>query len=228
MNGEDIKITDLHRILVGDVPASFYLELVFRAAFIYLLLMVCMRLLGRRMASQLSMTEMTALVSLAAAVGIPMLSPDRGLLPAVVIGIVIVAIGRLSARLGMRSGRTESLIQGALTPLVVDSVLQLPAMRDARVTRERAFAHLRKGGLTHLGKVRRLYLEASGAFTLVPAANPQPGLSIIPDWDQDFVRDQRVVADRPVCGFCGQARASGEVAGRCRNCGHMEWVPAIE
>src|SRR4051794_17099270 len=77
MKPEKIHPDDWLRILVGEVPATYFIELIIRAAVVYLILMVSMRLMGKRMSSQLSRNELAALVSLAAAVGIPMMSPDR-------------------------------------------------------------------------------------------------------------------------------------------------------
>ncbi|WP_229215283.1 hypothetical protein [Dyadobacter bucti] len=54
MKKEDIHFGDWLRMFAGDVPPGFYWEVVLRIAIIYLLLMVSMRLIGKRMASQLS------------------------------------------------------------------------------------------------------------------------------------------------------------------------------
>src|SRR4051812_44387664 len=98
MESQAIQITDWVRILTGHYPTSFLLELVLRAVFVYALLVVAMRFLGQRMAAQLNPVEQGAVVTLAAAVGVPLMSPDRGLLAAVVIAAVMIGIIRLSAR----------------------------------------------------------------------------------------------------------------------------------
>jgi uncharacterized membrane protein YcaP (DUF421 family) len=104
MKKEDIHISDWLRILVGDVPASFYLELLLRAAIIYLLLMLAMRFMGKRMSGLLSRNELVAMVSLAAAIGTPLTSPDRGIVPAVIIAIVVVytSAGSLARHFGTK------------------------------------------------------------------------------------------------------------------------------
>src|SRR5687767_14213450 len=97
MKEEQIQLNDWKRMFLGEVPPEFLIEVIIRMAFLYLLLIFAMRLLGHRMASQLSRNELAALVSLAAAIGVPILAPDRGLLPALVIALVVVAISRLLA-----------------------------------------------------------------------------------------------------------------------------------
>src|SRR3954471_17896068 len=98
MTKDDIKITDLRRILIGDLPASFYIEAFFRLAIIYVILVFSMRLMGKRMASQLSRNELVALVTLAAAIGVPILSPDRGVIPGIIIAIILVFMERWVSR----------------------------------------------------------------------------------------------------------------------------------
>ncbi|HEY9154738.1 MAG TPA: YetF domain-containing protein [Opitutaceae bacterium] len=223
-----IDLTDWSRILVGDVPLSFFIEAIIRSVFIYILLITSMRLLGSRMASQMNATEMTAIVSLAAAIGIPLLSPDRGILPAAVIALVIVSIGRLSAYLSTRNVNTETLIDGHLNILVENGVLRFKDMKLSRITRERVFAQLRTLGFRHLGAVYRLYMESSGNFSVIAGTGESAGLSIIPDWDKTFVREQPTASFR-VCHNCGARRTeAADAQGRCKNCGDTHWIDAVK
>jgi uncharacterized membrane protein YcaP (DUF421 family) len=67
MKPEEINLDDWSRILIGEVPAEFFIEVLIRMTFFYLFLLVSMRLIGKRMNSQLTRNELAALVSLAAA-----------------------------------------------------------------------------------------------------------------------------------------------------------------
>lgn len=228
MNAQDVRLDDWRRILSGQEPAAFYLELLLRAAVVYLILLVAMRLLGKRMSSQLSRTELAAVVSLAAAVGVPLLASDRGLVPGAAVALVVVITGRAVARLACRSARIEKATQGFLTILVDDGTLQLQAMKNSRITRERLFAQLRSERIHHLGLVERLYLEANGTFTMLREPSPRPGLSVIPEWDEEFRHELRGREDHPVCWRCGEHRQSREASARCPNCGRACWVEAVE
>jgi uncharacterized membrane protein YcaP (DUF421 family) len=99
MKTEEFKLTDVHRILIGDVPPAFFIEVIIRTVVIYFLLILSIRLIGKRMALQLNVTELTAMVALAAAIGVPIQAPDRGILPAAVIAVVVVLSERLITRL---------------------------------------------------------------------------------------------------------------------------------
>src|SRR4051794_24953877 len=118
MKPEDIHITDYMRILLGEVPWSFLIECLIRIFFIYLLLMVAMRLMGNRMSNLLNNSEMAALVSLAAAIGVPVLSPDRGLLPALIIAIIVVTIQQIIAKNAFKNREFEEKVLGDISILV--------------------------------------------------------------------------------------------------------------
>nr|WP_295926809.1 YetF domain-containing protein [uncultured Dyadobacter sp.] len=227
MKKEDIHLGDWQRVFIGDVPAGFYWEVVLRIAIIYLVLMVSMRLMGKRMASQLSRNEMIAMVSLAAAIGVPLQSPDRGILAALVIAAVVIAVQQLAAWLAIRNQRLESVMQGDLTVLIADGQLKLDNMRKTGITTERAFAQLRGNGIRHLGQVKRLYFEASGAFTFIPAEDVQPGLSVLPGNDSEFRASVCRPTDRLACQQCGALVRTQQRDARCASCGSDETAAAV-
>ncbi|MGV3599749.1 MAG: DUF421 domain-containing protein [Dyadobacter fermentans] len=225
MKKEDIHFGDWQRMFIGDVPGGFYWEVVLRIAVIYLVLMVSMRLMGKRMASQLSRNEMLAMVSLAAAIGVPLQAPDRGILAAVVIGVVVVAVQQTLAYFAARNQRFESVTQGDMAILVSDGTLDLQKMKVSGITREKAYSQLRNHGIRHLGEVKRLYFEADGSFTLIRHAEVRPGLSIIPGIDAEFVKQVCRPTEVIVCNRCGRELAEGVTS--CDNCGGDEQVNAF-
>lgn len=229
MKPEELKLSDIQRILIGEVPASFFIELIFRAAFIYFLLMISMRLMGKRMSSQISRNEMAAVVSLAAAVGIPLMNADRGLLPGVIIAIVIIGFQVLIAKKAAKNEKFEAITQDDLNILVTDGVMNLEAMKKTRITRERLFAQLRSFQKTHLGSVKRLYIEANGLFSLVDEREQKPGLSVLPEDDNDFIDKMNSKTGRCVCYNCGYTEdivfKNTRIA--CENCGERHWVNAV-
>ena len=228
MKKEDIHLYDWQRILLGEVPGIFYVEILFRAAAIYLLLVLSMRLMGRRMAFKLSRNEMAAMISMAAAIGVPILDATRGLLPAYIIAVVVVSTQRLVSYWAAKNQRFEAFSQGDNSTLVENAVIQLDAMKGARITRELLFAQLRSSGLIHLGHVKRLYMEANGAFTLIEEPKPTPGLSVLPEWDTDFVNQQEKAPGQYVCYHCGTLPPQNSKTQTCPKCGHKEWVPALK
>jgi uncharacterized membrane protein YcaP (DUF421 family) len=56
--------TELHRLLLGDYPWWFLLEVLLRSWLIYIVLFITMRLMGKRMAAQLSISELAVMITL--------------------------------------------------------------------------------------------------------------------------------------------------------------------
>ena len=227
MKEYEIKLSDIQRILFGEVPAHFFLEVIFRTAIIYLILMFSMRIMGKRMSSQLSRNEMAAVSSLAAAVGIPLMNPDRGLLPAAIIAVVIITYQVLVAKKASTNKKFEALTQDRYTILVKDGVLDLKSMLLTRISRDRIFAQLRSQALSHLGQVERLYFEADGTFSFVKAKEPKPGLSILPKWDHQFEQCIHQKSSNLVCNNCGNQEQYADEKYRCQNCANILWITAV-
>ncbi|QPH40180.1 DUF421 domain-containing protein [Pedobacter endophyticus] len=229
MREYEIKLGDLHRILFGDVPYHFYMEVILRISVVYLLLMVSMRLMGKRMSSQLSRNEMAAVASLAAAIGVPLMSPERGLLPAIVIAAVIITYQMVIARRAAVDRKFESITQDKFDIIVKDGVLNVKTMVATRISRARVFAQLRSQGISHLGLVSRLYFEAGGFFSFVNNPDPQPGLSVLPEWDTQFSDEVHAITDVMVCNYCGNRKAehTNDENVRCENCNKDEWTGAV-
>ncbi|HEX8314705.1 MAG TPA: YetF domain-containing protein [Flavisolibacter sp.] len=226
MKPEEIKLSDWGRILFGEVPPAFFLEVVIRTVIIFLLLIISMRLFGRRMAAQINRVEMVALFSLAAAIGVPLQTPDKGILPAIVIAIVVILIGRLIAVLAFGNERLEARIEDRLTILANDGVIDLKKMHGTKLTIERLYAQLRTNGIRHMGEVKRLYLEANGSFSVVKEQNPGCGLCILPVSDREFIQEQSRCEEQ-VCSTCGKKKVDNRMADVCTNCTDSHWEKAI-
>ena len=229
MKPEDIHLSDWQRIFIGNVPGGFYIEVIFRTVLIYLILMVSMRLMGKRMASQLSRNEMIAMVSLAAAIGVPLQSPDRGILAAVVIAAVVVTIQQTLARKVSNNQKLETLTQGDVAVLIEDGQLNLGKMKESGITRERAFSQIRSNNIKHLGEVKRLYFEAGGSFSLIKNTEVIPGLGVIPDYDMKFMQQIYKYSDKLACKSCGKLAPTDLVndKSKCTNCEGGIWVKAV-
>ncbi|WP_207492937.1 DUF421 domain-containing protein [Aridibaculum aurantiacum] len=227
MKPEEISLYDWARIFAGNVPATFYIELVIRAALVYLLLMVSMRLLGKRMTSQISRLELAGLVSLAAAIGVPMLAPDRGILPAFIIAMVVVGVNKLILYCSLKSERFEEITQGNVGVLIQDAVLCYDMMSKTQITRERIFAQLRSHHVYHLGSVKRMYIEATGSFSVVLDDEVRPGLLILPENDPEFIDEVVDRTNKVVCKHCGTKKDENTKHSKCNNCGSKEWTEAV-
>ncbi|MFL5788658.1 MAG: DUF421 domain-containing protein [Flavisolibacter sp.] len=226
MKKDEIHFGDWSRILIGDVPASFFIEALIRVVILYLLLIVSMRLMGKRISSGLTRNEMVAIVSLAAAIGVPLQSPDRGIFPAFIIALVVIIIERLTAKWSSKSEKFEQYSQGHISELVKQGTMQIENMKKARISRERVISQLRSKSIRNLGMVKRFFLEAGGSFTVIKEEEPLAGLCLIPEWDENYLKNKVKFAEESVCFNCGKLKENKNEE-NCVNCGQSHWVKAI-
>ena len=228
MKPEDIHLSDWARILVGEVPGSFYIEAIIRVVFVYLLLVTSMHLMGNRMGSLLTRNEMIAMISLAAANGVALMAPDRGLLPVIVVAAVIISYQKLIAWRSFGHPKFESVVLDDLRILVEDGRLKLDMLAASVLSREQLLAQLRQESISNLGMVQRAYQEASGSFSILTFAEPRPGLSIMPLADKAYRDEQDKAPGQFACGSCGDLVPSHQVpATKCPRCGEQQWQPAV-
>lgn len=228
MKKDEIHLDDWQRILLGNAPLEFLLEVALRTLVIYLVLLATMRLLGKRMNGQLSVAELSVMIMLGGIVSVPMQVPDRGLLHGTLVLACLLGLFRLINWLAFKYRRVERLTRGEVKIVLTDGVLNLPAMAATNVSREQLFANLRAEKIQHLGQLRRVYLEGNGEFSLYPQKPPRPGLSILPDKDTAIHHVAPAKEARQACQRCGHTEPAAPTPARCPRCQHPQWTAAVD
>lgn len=224
MKKEEIQLWDFERILIGEAPIDFMVEVFLRTIIIFFILLIAMRLFGKRLNANNSILEMTVLILLGAIVAVPMQLPERGILPGIVILGSLVIFYRMLSTINSKNEKSEELTMGAASLLVKNGVVDMEALKNAAVSQEQLFSQLRGKEIIHLGQVKRVYLEACGMFNVFKADRVIPGLSIIPRGDENMMRNINLSNEYFVCTNCGNLEKSGEIPGRsCHRCGAYLW-----
>src|SRR5438128_615659 len=91
---EKIFLTDWKRIFFGDTPPIFTLEIFGRTLIIYLILLIAMRVFGKRLTGQLTIIEMSIMITMGAILAPAMQLSDRGLLAGTVALLCALAFER--------------------------------------------------------------------------------------------------------------------------------------
>jgi uncharacterized membrane protein YcaP (DUF421 family) len=232
MKKQDIHFGDIHRILFGTSPPVFLLEVFFRTLILYIFLLFILRWLGKRMSGQLSIMELAVMLTLGAIVCVPMQIPDRGILQGFLLLLCAVFFQKGFSLAGVLNSKIEDITEGKVALLVKNGVMQIPQMEKERISRQQIFAQLRRIKIFNLGVVDRMYLEASGIFSIFQTPEPKPGLSIMPpdDFDIQGTQIQNVEKIKDflwiACINCGFVKKPDEIP-ECKDCGHKEWTKAV-
>lgn len=228
MKKDQIHFEDWQRIILGNNPPEFLLEVLLRSVLILLAFLITVRLLGKRMNGQLTITEMAVMVSLGAIVSPVMQLPDRGIFLGVVILICALIFQRGITWLDFKSKRVEEITQGTESLLIADGVLQLDAMEAARISKQQVFAQLRSKKIYNVKQVARMYMEACGDFSIYTEEEEKPGLSTFPDTDPE-VHSIQPAAEPAVaaCMNCGNTVGLADEQKPCPVCHEVEWTQAV-
>ncbi|UOQ52584.1 DUF421 domain-containing protein [Hymenobacter cellulosivorans] len=228
MKKEEIHLGDWQRIVLGNAPGEYMLEVVLRTLIIYVVLLVFIRLLGKRMGAQLTITEMAVMLTLGAIIAVPAQIPDRGLLPAFVLLGTVLLLQRGVNWLALKNRKVEVVVQSDVSLLLKNGVLNTAEMKKMDISHEQVFAHLRSKDVLHLGQLCRVYLESGGHFSVFRYPEPQPGLSVLPDWDERLRDEQQQESGLSACLYCGNVQHQVSAKTQCTNCGHQQWTYAVQ
>ena len=79
-----------YELLVGKEGIFFLLEIAFRSFIMFILVLILLRLTGKRSIKQLSIFEIVMIIALGSAAGDPMIYKEIGILQATVVFIVVL------------------------------------------------------------------------------------------------------------------------------------------
>ncbi|MDP3526506.1 MAG: hypothetical protein Q8S27_18185, partial [Hoeflea sp.] len=144
---------DWARMLLGDEPPTFLLEILFRTVLIYIYTFGLIRWIGGRSISQLSMVEFLLVIALGSAVGDSLFYPDVPLLHAMLVITVIVLINKGLDYLILGSDKAQTAINGIPNWIVRSGRLNPDQTSNRGIGKSEVLALLRIKGISNLGEV---------------------------------------------------------------------------
>ncbi len=220
---------DWNQILVGEENWRFMLEISFRTFTMFLIILIGLRLLGKRGVRQLSVFELVVIISLGSAAGDPMFYKEVGLLVPVIVFTVIVGSYRLTTFLMAKSEKFDDLVEGTSTYLIEDGEFNIADFGKEGLAKDEFFSELRQQGVSHLGQIDAAILETSGTLSIYfyPDEEVKPGLPILP---RLFCETLNKITEPGIyaCRFCGNTeKLKPTNQHKCKKCKYTEWVKAI-
>ena len=218
---------DLGRLFLGDAPALYYLEIVFRSTLGYLYCFLLIRLLSGRALAQISMTDLVLVIALGSAVGDMAFYADVPILHALVVITVIVLLTKGLDRSMHRWDVAKRLLENVPVVLVEDGVINKHSAARRDMNTLEVMERLRLKGVRNLGEIEWAFLEPDGSVSLFRHDRPKPGLSIVPPHDVDPPINSLQPAgtgEFRCCRTCGDLAQAGDPASKCGNCGSNLWV----
>ena len=146
------------------------METVLRVAVIYAVVLVSLRVMGKREFGQMTPVELVCLMLIPDLITQAALGEDYSLTTAMVAVLTLFSLVFLTSILTYLSSRAEAIISGQPAVLVAHGQLLEPALNRERVTTGEIFAEMHRAGLERLSQVRWAVLEDDGRIAIIPEA----------------------------------------------------------
>jgi uncharacterized membrane protein YcaP (DUF421 family) len=143
------------------------MDLVLRATFVFFLILVVTRAIGRRELSSMEPFDLILLVVIGDLVQQGVTQSDYSLTGATTVIATLAVLTVLTAWISYRVARLRPLLEGVPIVLVANGEAVPRNLRRQRITREELAAEARLAQITSLDEVRWAVLETSGKISFL-------------------------------------------------------------
>ena len=146
----------------------------FRTVILYLLLMVGLRLLGKRQIGELEPSELVLTLIISDLAAVPMQDFGIPLVNGVFPIVVLLCLSMILSFINLKSVRFRAVLCGKPAVIIREGQLVQQAMNQARLTIDELYEQLRSQGITDLKSVKYAILETNGRISALPYTRESP------------------------------------------------------
>lgn len=146
-------------------------SIVLRTLFFYSVVLVMMRIMGKREMGNLSPFDLVVSIMIAELAALPIENLDKPLLEGVVPLVVLLAAEVSIAYLALKSEPIRKLINGTPSIVIAKGRIMEKEMRKLRYNINDLLVGLRTQGIVDMNDVEYAVLEPSGTLSIIPVAN---------------------------------------------------------
>ena len=140
------------------------LEKLIRPVIVYLVLVVLLRIFGKRELAQLNPFDLVVLLSLSNTVQNAIIGDDNSVTGGVIGAFGLLAINWLVVKTLYRSPKLTRIVEGRSTVLIQDGKVDKKAVRRESLTHEELMEVIHRQGFERMSQVRSCVLEPNGTF----------------------------------------------------------------
>jgi uncharacterized membrane protein YcaP (DUF421 family) len=145
-----------------------FLEKLARPVIVYLVLVLLLRLFGKRELAQLNPFDLVVLLSLSNTVQNAIIGDDNSITGGVIGAFGLLAINWLVVRTLFRSPRLTRIFEGRSVVLVRNGQVDRKVLERESLTHEELVEVIHRQGFEKLSQVKRCDLEPNGTFYIEP------------------------------------------------------------
>jgi uncharacterized membrane protein YcaP (DUF421 family) len=146
-----------------QLPLPF-LEKLLRPVIVYLVLVILLRLFGKRELAQLNPFDLVVLLSLSNTVQNAIIGDDNSVTGGIIGAFGLLAINWLVVKALYNSPLLTRILEGRSTVLIRDGRVDLRAVKHESLSHEEIMEVIHRQGFENLSQIRRCELEPNGSF----------------------------------------------------------------
>ncbi|GAA5014575.1 DUF421 domain-containing protein [Acinetobacter puyangensis] len=218
---------DLFKIFIYDTSFDFMLEILIRCTVMFILVLIFLRISGKRGIRQLSIFELAIILCLGSAAGDPMFVKDVPIIQAFLVMCSIIILYRMTTWLMMKNKRIEKLLEGEPLYIVENGMLVISDVKKEKYSHDEFFAEMRQQHTEHLGQVKYALLETDGCLSILfySPEDTRWGLPLFPksyfvatDYEKELFYS---------CMYCGMTQYLQQLDQVCSRCDHAQWAKSF-
>lgn len=163
----DIQPLDWHRLLLGDAPPLYYAEIALRILILFCVLLLVLRIMGKREQDSLSPMQQMLMIALGSAAGDVMLYPTVPIGHAAMVLLVVTLLTVALENLANASQPVRDFLESEPRVLIHNGRVDYDALKNERTTERELFASLRLQGAVSLSQVEFAILEVTGGISVI-------------------------------------------------------------
>lgn len=157
------------------------LIIAFRTVFLYFVILIIFRLMGKREVGELSMIDLVIFVLIAEVAAFAIDDPQRKLFESVLPMIMLLVIQVVLSYITLKNKKIRDLIDGDPVTIIRDGVIMESEMRKQRYNLNDLFQQLREQQVGSVKQVSYAFLEPSGNLSVFVKDEDPPTLPLIID-----------------------------------------------
>lgn len=218
---------DLIGVFIHDTTWELVAEIIIRCCVMFLLILIFLKLSGKRGIRQLSIFEVAIILSLGSAAGDPMYIDDAPIAQAFVVMCTIIILYRLVTWAMMKSKKVETLLEGKPLCIVENGLMVIQDMRKEKYSHDEFFAEMRQQSVEHLGQVKVALLETDGCLSILFYSKDETkwGLPLFPDHYKktNYLNPTLFYS----CMYCGRTQHLKHLENECPRCKGKDWAESL-
>ena len=175
------------------------LSIIIRTIAIYILLMVTMRLMGKRQLGELDVSELVITILLSEIASLPITNTDIPVLFAIIPIAILVSFEIIVSILIIKCPKFKKIFTARPSVIISRGRMDKKEMLNVRISVEELISQIRQSGIYDLEEVDYAILEENGKMSIIPKSRyRQPDISDLSIPDDDNGVMHIIISDRTV------------------------------